>query len=103
MKLRMAVNAKADFQSAANWYNKEREGLGDEFLDELFSAISDIEADPLRFARVGIARTKREVRSYSLKRFPYSIIYERVDDGFTVIAVAHAKRRPSYWLRRKND
>jgi hypothetical protein len=38
-----------------------------------------------------------------LQRFPYSVIYERIDEEFTVIAVAHAKRRPSYWLRRKTD
>lgn len=103
MKLGFAATAEADLQSAVNWYNKEREGLGNEFLDELASAMKAIERDPLRFARVESVRTRREIRSYSLKRFPYSVINERVADEFTVIAVAHAKRRPSYWLRRRTD
>lgn len=103
MKLRLAVAAQADFQSAANWYDTQRDGLGDEFLEELASAIKEIERDPLRFARVTAARTRREVRTYRLKRFPYSVVYERIGDEFTLIAVAHAKRRLNYWLRRKTD
>jgi hypothetical protein len=103
VKLRLAVAAEADLHAAVNWYNKQREGLGDEFLDELVWAMREIERDPFRFARLGTARMKRDVRSHRLKRFPYSVVYERIDDQFTVIAVPHAKRRPSYGLRRKVD
>lgn len=103
MKLRLAIAAQSDLRSAANWYDAQRDGLGDEFLEELATAIREIERDPLRFARVATVRTRRDIRTYRLARFPYSVVYERIGEESTVIAVAHAKRRPSYWLRRKTD
>ena len=103
MKLQLLAKAEADSKTAAEWYNKEREGLGDEFLDEVGRAMRIIERDPFRFARIKRPRTTREIRSYRLKRFPYSIVYERIDTEFYVVAIAHAKRRPSYWLSRKTD
>jgi len=32
--------------------------------------------------------------------FPYSVIFQDKDDNILVVAVAHAKRRPGYWLKR---
>jgi hypothetical protein len=34
-------------------------------------------------------------------RFPYSIIYYVRGDELRVIALAHHRRRPEYWVRRK--
>jgi toxin ParE1/3/4 len=31
---------------------------------------------------------------------PYSIVYVADDDAIVILAVAHHKRRPGYWLRR---
>lgn len=103
MRLRLLDEAKADLDTAANWYNERQDGLGDEFLAEATAAIRAIERDPFRFAKVEKPRTKREIRRHRLKRFPYSIVYERVDTEFIVLAIANAKQRPSYWLKRKAD
>jgi hypothetical protein len=36
-----------------------------------------------------------------LRRYPYLLYYARTDPAqVTVFAVAHASRRPGYWLRR---
>ena len=40
------------------------------------------------------------VRRCILRRFPYSIIYQLVTDELRVIAVAHHRRRPGYWVNR---
>lgn len=102
MKLRLLDEAKTDLNTAVNWYNERQEGLGDEFLAAVASAMNAIEKDPFRFAKVEKPRTKREIRRNALKRFAYSIIYERIETDFIVLAIAHAKQRPNYWLRREN-
>jgi len=36
-----------------------------------------------------------------LRRFPYMVVFEVVEDRIVVWAVAHTKRRPGYWLARR--
>lgn len=103
MKLRLLDEAKAELEAVANWYNEREDGIGEEFLAAATLAMRAIERDPFRFARIEKPRTKREIRRNALKRFPYSVVYERVDTEFIVLAIAHAKQRPSYWLKRKTD
>ena len=46
-------------------------------------------------------RTTQEVRRFVLERFPYTVIFEVLADRVLVLAVAHARRRPNYWKRRR--
>ncbi|ABM18084.1 hypothetical protein Maqu_0989 [Marinobacter nauticus VT8] len=41
-----------------------------------------------------------DIRRAPLHRFPLSIVYRERPDGFQVLAVAHDRRRPQYWLGR---
>lgn len=38
-----------------------------------------------------------------LQKFPYAIIYSIEPDHIHIIAVAHTKRKPGYWLIRHKD
>ena len=40
-------------------------------------------------------------RRFPLRKFPYSVIYYVRGEELRVIAVAHHRRRPSYWSGRK--
>ena len=40
------------------------------------------------------------IRKYSLLKFPFSILYSIEQDCLLVLAVAHQRRRPSYWIGR---
>jgi hypothetical protein len=42
------------------------------------------------------------IRKATIQRFPYVIAFEKHEQDVLVLAVAHAKRRPLYWLRRTN-
>jgi hypothetical protein len=35
-----------------------------------------------------------------LRRFPFVVFFQDLEDEVRVFAVAHGKRRPGYWLRR---
>lgn len=40
------------------------------------------------------------LRAFRLRRFPYTIIYAIAQDQVRVIAVAHQRRLPGYWVKR---
>jgi hypothetical protein len=40
------------------------------------------------------------IRKATIHRFPYLIAFESHEQHVLVLAVAHAKRRPLYWLTR---
>ena len=40
-------------------------------------------------------------RSVHLRRFPYRVFYLELDAQLWMLALAHDRRRPDYWARRK--
>ena len=56
-----------------------------------------------RIAEAPLARPADESgnRKRVLSRFPYSVIYEMQASTVTVLAVAHHRRRPGYWVTTK--
>jgi toxin ParE1/3/4 len=91
--------AKSEFRKARRWYDKRRQGLGDDLLTELLGALSRTERDNLIGVRYGATR----YRFYRVHRFPYVIYYECLPDRVRVVAIAHERRRPGYWLGRKPE
>ena len=41
-----------------------------------------------------------QVRRFLLHQFPYKVLIVNLPDQIVVIAFAHAKRKPGYWLKR---
>jgi hypothetical protein len=100
MKLSILREAELESAEAAAWYDDREAGLGDEFLSEVADAIVQIGRDPQSFSRLESYTGRYEIRRCVLQRFPYLIIFVcRPDEAF-VVAVAHARRRPMYWLER---
>ena len=81
--------------AARQWYLEINASLAEAFEVELDRAIERIVAAPGRWAR-----HLHGTRGFLLHRFPYLIVYRRVDDQIQVIAVQHTKRRPGYWMDR---
>jgi toxin ParE1/3/4 len=40
------------------------------------------------------------LRRALLSRFPYGVVFVELEDHIRVVAIAHAKRKPGYWLHR---
>jgi plasmid stabilization system protein ParE len=101
MALRILREAEDDVAGAAQWYEQQRSGLGDDFLAAVADGFRAIERTPQGFSRATPALPDREVRRHVLARFPYSVFYEVCPDEVVVLAVAHAKRRPGLWHPRQ--
>ncbi len=101
MRLRTLSAAEDELVEGALWYEDRQAGLGEQFIDEYQEAILRIIAAPLSFTRLETTRSRRNVRRCFLKRFPYYVAFEIKDEEVIVLAVAHTKRMPNYFLKRK--
>jgi toxin ParE1/3/4 len=88
--------AERELDDAIDVYESQREGRGVKFRRAVERAESDIQRAPK--ASPKYKRTR--CREYIVRRFPYAVYYEELDDFITIIAVAHGKRRSGYWLKR---
>jgi len=97
MNVEIIPVAQAELAEAADYYNRARAGLGDEFLTEIDIAVNRIMTDPSMFEQV-----RPGIRRCLVNRFPYGIYY-RVPEPNTVriIVVKHHARRPGLGMRRK--
>jgi len=72
--------ATAEIQAAYRWYEREREGLGEEFLQAVDRVVGIIAEHPEGFPVV-----HRDIRRAVLKRFPYSVLYRLKADHVIVV------------------
>lgn len=87
--------AVADVAEARDWYELQRPGLGDEFIDAVDSAVDSILEFPSAHP-VGYRRSHR----FLLARFPYCLYYRVDDAGIVVVACLHAVRDSEHHRRR---
>ena len=103
MRLELHPEAQAELRSAALWYDERRAGLGDEFIAEVSAALDRIGGTPESYPAWPRTRAAGPlIRKATIQRFPYVIAFEKHEQRVLVLAVAHAKRRPLYWLTRTN-
>ena len=101
MRLELHPEARAELRSAALWYDERRTGLGDEFIAEVSATLARIGNAPESYpAWSGTRAADPLIRKATVQRFPYLIAFEKHEQHLLVLAVAHAKRRPLYWLTR---
>jgi len=83
--------AERDIQSAYEWYESQRAGLGNEFLTGLRERLEAVrgypESSPVIY---------RRIRRAVVSRFPYLIFYVARPER---VAVLHHARNPAVWPR----
>lgn len=89
--------ARKEFRNAIKWYRQRSKRAAVRFVEAFFEAQERIAANPYQWPiYVGNSRW------VMLRRFPYVLYYKILASGdVKIMAVAHAKRRPRYWLRRQ--
>jgi plasmid stabilization system protein ParE len=87
--------AEADLAEAKRWYERQREGLGADFLLCVEEALEKTRRHPELYPVV-----YQDIRRAVLRRFPYAIFYRLVGQQIVVIGVLHGRRDPSEWQSR---
>ena len=99
MTLRFAREASRELREATQWYEGQQPGLGDRFLEEVWEILELIQQHPAAFPVLQKPAELR-IRRALLPRFPYALVFFELEEELRVIAVAHVRRRPGYWLYR---
>mgnify|MGYP002631976335 CR=1 FL=1 len=89
-------DAGIEVEEAVLWYEQQRPGLGLEYLAAVSRVVREIGENPERFPI-----WRRLWRRALLPRFPYVMFFDIEVDRVVVWAVAHTKRRPGYWVARR--
>lgn len=95
MRLVILDDAAREFSESVAYYEAKEAGLGWRFRTELVEAVGWIERNP-ELARL---RPKGH-RRHNLPAFPHYIADVIRDETIWVVAIAHAYRRPEFWLDR---
>lgn len=98
--VRLSPEAIDELVEAAVWYRARRPGLESEFLAEFDRVLPLIGSSPASFPRLLDVPEDLVIRRALLPRFPYAVIFMDLGTEVRVLAVAHAKQRPGYWLSR---
>jgi plasmid stabilization system protein ParE len=89
--------AEQELVDAVTYYEEQRVGLGLEYLEEVEHTVSFLR----RYPEAG-SKVRGSVRRLTLPKFSYSLLYRTLEnDQIRILAVAHHKRRPQYWLDRE--
>ncbi|NJO73103.1 MAG: type II toxin-antitoxin system RelE/ParE family toxin [Leptolyngbyaceae cyanobacterium RM1_406_9] len=89
--------AEQELLDTASYYEEQSQGLGLEYLADIESAINLL----IRYPATGMV-VRGSIRRLILPKFPYSLLYRIVDgDLIRILAVAHHKRKPQYWIDRE--
>ena len=87
--------ADDDYAQAFTWYFARSPAVAYDFEREVERCLRLIVQSPLTWPKFDAQR-----RRIILRKFPYSLIYEIIEGKPIVLAVAHGRRRPFYWLER---
>lgn len=94
-RLEIHPQALAELRAAVSWYLDRSESAAFKFVSEIDRGVSLVLEFPSRWP-AGVRGTRR----FIVKRFPFAIIYRELQDSIEIVAVAHGRMRPNYWLKR---
>ena len=89
-------DARKELAQAIAYYEDCQEGLGSEFLEEVYSTIQRI----LTFPKAWSTLSENSRRCLA-NRFPYGIIYQIINDNsIRIISIMQLNKKPHYWHKR---
>lgn len=99
MKAEYSAAARDELFETIEYYETQTEDLGLRFLEHVESAIARAVASPFIGAALSVPGTE-VVRLIRPAVFPYKLPYVVRDEILLILAVAHQRRKPRYWLDR---
>jgi len=103
VRVRIHPGATADLTSAGDWYELQLPGLGADLSDDVDRALDAIAERPMTWPLWPGVDEAVGVRRFLLARFPFAVGYTVEGNEVVVLAVAHLRRRPGYWLGRLDE
>lgn len=87
----ISQQAEDAIAEAAQWYEERSAGLGTIFINAIDRSLITIRANPLLYGY-----RKKNVRGYSMRKFPYKIMFLVSGDQIFIISVLHTSLKRYY-------
>ncbi|MBU0620838.1 MAG: hypothetical protein KJ795_03225 [Gammaproteobacteria bacterium] len=78
------------------FYESRLHGLGANYIAEFEATMKKVCAAPNSFS----IECPPDIHKAVMKRFPFNVLFRETGKVVQVLAVAHHRRRPGYWLGR---
>lgn len=89
-KIEIRPLAVMEIIEAFDWYEEQRAGLGDEFLEELDNLYKILSTNPLTYSYF-----EQPIREGKINRFPYTVVYEAIGDIIIIYSVFMSRQHPA--------
>lgn len=89
--LQVQSEAVFDIKEAFEWYEEQRQGLGEELLEEIESCFDKLVNHPFHYTAIN-----PRFRRIKVNRFPYLVVYEVEQSIIIINSVEHTSRKPRY-------
>lgn len=100
LKYWLHQRAAAEFDAIFAWYAARDPEVAAGFAELVERAIGDVCRRPLAHPMWPKIAPGLGVRRCVMDRFPYTIPFIVEGDTVIIVAFAHHRRRPGYWIRR---
>lgn len=87
--------AVEEYDRAVSYYATISPRLAAQFIEEIERCIELAAEAPTRWKEI-----RPNIRAKQAHVFPYQVLYMTLEDRVVILAVAHEKRDPDYWLSR---
>ena len=94
-KVIVHAEAEAEIFQALGWYGERSALAARAFVQELSSMVMLASRSPESWPR-SVGNTRRIV----FPRFPFDLVFRLSGETIEIVAVAHQRRRPTYWHNR---
>jgi plasmid stabilization system protein ParE len=97
MRVRFVDEARVEFLDGISYYEKQQSGFGRRFKVEVEQTLQWLSehSEACRLRPGGYRRL-------NLRIFPYYIPYITRGSTLWVLAIAHGRRKPEYWIQRED-
>jgi plasmid stabilization system protein ParE len=100
-RLKVIEPAEAELEQAVAWYRDRDVRVANRFVAETRRTLALVETFPQIGGRVPGVEDK-DVRQMPIHTFPYNVVFVDLADRLEVVAFAHHRRRPGYFIHRLN-
>lgn len=95
MQFRFHPDAELELNQAIDYYEECQEQLGLEFAQEIYASIHRIIDFPDAWQLI-TSKTRRCLTN----RFPFGVVYQKLNNEIIIIAIMHQNQKPFYWKNR---
>jgi len=94
-EVELLFQAGNELSDSYDWYEKRQINLGDKFFHEINYYLKLLEQNPFQF----LIKYVDDLRSASVRKFPFVIIYwvEDIAKIVFVVSIFHTSRNPKYF------